>query len=398
MSESRTHSPSQAPTRRRRTIASVAALGALALAGAVTVPAASAATPAPQAASYGPVQRSLDGLVARDRFPGALASVREPDGRVRTYTAGVSDLDTGAKMPADARVRIASNTKMFTATVVLQLVGEGKIKLDRPVETYLPGVVRGNGIDGRKITIRHLLQHTSGLADYDDKLFAEDFVSVLKSYHEPYELLRLAFSEKPASRPGKTFAYSNTNYILAGLVAQRVTGRPIAELVTKRIIEPLGLRDTYWPGDGELTIRGTHPRGYLPAMDGKAPVDVTESEPSTGWAAGALVGTPGDLNRFLVALLGGRLLKPAQLAEMKKTVDAPNFDSVGGSRYGLGIATFKLSCGGFAWTHGGIAPGYVTVDGVTAAGKAATVAVTSLIGTETAARNVDRALDTALCK
>ncbi|BCJ55499.1 serine hydrolase [Actinoplanes sp. NBRC 14428] len=407
-------SPGRTP-RRRRVTASLATLGGLAAAGILAVPALASAGAAPAsgpagaapapalaaAAAHGQhrdaLQRSLDGLVADDGFPGVLASVRESNGKTRTYTAGVSDLRTKAKVPENGRVRIASNTKMFTATVVLQLVGEGKIALDEPVETYLPGVVRGEGIDGRRITVRQLLQQTSGLPDYDEVLF-KDFVNALDTYYEPDDLLRVAFAAEPESQPGEKFVYSNTNYILAGLVAQKVSGRPIGELITKRIIEPLGLRDTYWPGEGERTIRGPHPRGYFPAVDGKPAIDITRSEPSAGWSAGGLIGTPADLNRFFAGLLGGKLLAPAQLAEMKKTVDAPGFDTVGGSRYGLGLATFKLSCGGFAWTHGGIAPGYVTVDGITASGKVATVAVTSLITTEKAAKDVDAALDTALCK
>ena len=378
---------------RTRTLLAALLTAGLTAGGAVAVPAAHASTGGGDA-----VQRSVNGLVSVDDFPGVTASVRQADGRVRTYTAGVADLRTGRRMPADARVRIASNTKMFTATVVLQLVGEGRVALDEPIETYLPGLVRGaGGIDGRHITVRQLLQQTSGLRDYDDELFA-DFVASLHTYHEPHDLLRVAFAKAPQSRPGEKFAYANTNYILAGLLVQKVTGRPVGEQITKRIIEPLGLRRTYWPADGETTIRGVHPRGYFPAADGNAPVDITESEPSAGWAAGALIGTPGDINRFLAGLLGGQLLEPAQLAEMKKTVDAPGFDTVGGSRYGLGIATFKLSCGGSAWTHGGIAPGYVTYVGVTSAGKAASIAVNAMVGEASAAEHLDRALDTALCR
>jgi D-alanyl-D-alanine carboxypeptidase len=377
-------------TNRRRVLTSLIALGGLAAGSTV---AASAA----QAARGDAVQRSLNSLVGVDGFPGAMASVRQADGRVRNYTAGVADLKTGRKMPVDGRVRIASNTKMFTATVVLQLVGEGKIRLDEPVETYLPGLVRGaGGIDGRHITVRQLLQQTSGLQDYDDVVFA-DFLTALHTYYEPHDLLKVAFDRAPESKPGEKFAYANTNYILAGLIIQKVTGRPVGEQITKRIIEPLGLRDTYWPGEGETTIRGAHPRGYFPAVDGKAPVDITESEPSGGWAAGALVGSPSDINRFLTGLLGGKLLRPAELAEMKKTVDAPGFDTVGGSRYGLGIATFNLTCGGFAWTHGGIAPGYVTYVGIAPSGRAASIAVTSMVAEVSAAEHLDESLDSALC-
>ncbi len=377
----------------RRALTALVAFGGLAVGGAVAAPG--------SYASRGPgdaVQGSINRLVSVDKFPGAMASVRQPDGRVRNYTAGVADLRTRQRMPVDGRIRIASNTKMFTATVVLQLVGEGKIKLDEPVETYLPGLVRGaGGIDGRQITVRQLLQQTSGLQDYDDVLFA-DFVNSLHTYYEPHDLLRVAFAKAPQSPPGERFEYANTNYVLAGLIVQKVTGRPVGEQITKRIIEPLGLRHTYWPAEGETTIRGTHPHGYFPAVGASAPIDITESEPSGGWAAGALIGTPSDINRFLVGLLGGKLLKPAQLAEMKKTVDAPGFDTVGGSRYGLGIATFNLSCGGYAWTHGGIAPGYVTYVGVTASGKAASIAVNSMVAEASAAEHLDQSLDTALCR
>jgi D-alanyl-D-alanine carboxypeptidase len=388
---------SQRSVRRHlRTVLGVsAALGGLALAGLVAAPAASADTRT--APSRDVVQQSLDRLVREDKFPAALAAVREPRGRTRNYTAGVADLATGAKVPVDGRVRIASNTKMFTATVVLQLVGEGRIDLDAPVETYLPNVVRGNGNDGRRITVRQLLQHTSGLPDYDDVIF-KDFLAALHTHHEPRDLVDVALTKPAESVPGEKFSYSNTNYVLAGLIVQKVTGRPVGEEITNRIIKRLGLRDTYWPPVGEQTLRGPHPRGYFPALGDDPAVDITDSDTSAGWAAGQLVGTPSDLNRFMVALLGGELLKPEQLAQMKTTVEAPDFDMAGGARYGLGLATFKLSCGGVAWTHGGTAPGYLTSNGVNAQGRAATVAVTAMAGTEAAAKHIEVALDTALCR
>uniref|UniRef100_UPI001C84F7E7 serine hydrolase domain-containing protein n=1 Tax=Paractinoplanes polyasparticus TaxID=2856853 RepID=UPI001C84F7E7 len=378
---------------RRRVLVSLVALGGL------TVGSGLSASASP--ASHGPrdaVQRSLDSLVSVDNFPGALASVRQADGRVRNYTAGVGNLKTEEKMPVSSRIRIASNTKMFTATVVLQLVGEGKVELDEPIETYLPGLVRGaGGIDGRQITVRQLLQQTSGLLDYDDEVYA-DFVNSLQTYHEPHDLLRIAFAKAPQSRPGERFGYANTNYILAGLLVQKITGRPVGEQITERIIEPLRLRHTYWPADGDTAIRGIHPRGYFPGVEGNDPIDITRSEPSGGWAAGALIGSTSDINVFLAGLLGGKLLKPAELAEMKKTVDAPGFDTVGGSRYGLGIATFNLSCGGFAWTHGGVAPGYVTYVGVAPSGRAASIAVNSMISEISAVEHLEQSLDTALCR
>lgn len=356
--------------------------------GAVAVALALTASTAQAAPTADPVQQSLNALT--DDFPGALAAVRGADGRTRDYTAGVADTRTGARVPVNGRVRIASNTKMFTATVVLQLVGEGRVDVDAPVAKYLPGLVPG------AITVRHILQHTSGLVDYDDKLI-QDYAAVQHVHFEPRELLDVVLSEDLLFPPGTKFSYSNANYVLAGLVVQKVTGRPVGEEITKRIIDRLGLRDTYWPALGDQTIRGRHPHGYFPTATGDL-FDVTEMDPSMGWAAGQLVGTPRDLNRFMKALLGGKLLEPAQLAEMKKTVPAPDFDATGDATYGLGLGTFKLSCGGQAWTHGGDAPGYVTRNAVTDDGRVATVAVTANPRSLTAAQDVEAALDTALCR
>jgi D-alanyl-D-alanine carboxypeptidase len=374
-----------------RLVAAVVAMTALG--GLAVVPAAGAAPEADRASA---VRRSLEVLVREDGFTGALAAVQGGNGRGRTVTAGAGDRETGARVPVDGRVRIGSNTKTFTATVVLQLVGEGRISLDEPVETYLPNVVRGRGGDGRAITVRQLLQHTSGLPDFVLAAVGGDFVanfpSVQHTYFEPRELLDLALAQEPTSG----WSYSNTNYVVAGLLVQRVTGRPIGEEITKRIVERIGLRDTYWPQVGEQAVRGAHPKGYFATASGEL-LDVTEQDMSMAWSAGALVSTPSDVNRFFSALVGGDLLRPQELREMQTTVDAPGFDLVGGSRYGLGIATFALSCGGFAWSHGGNTPGYTIVNAATEDGRAASVAVTALPAAEQAVRHLESALDTALC-
>ncbi|MFF3440284.1 serine hydrolase domain-containing protein [Streptosporangium sp. NPDC002721] len=376
-------------------LASMIAVGTVA--APVTASASASASVSAPATDVPPLQKALDDLVKKDDFPGALATVHGSDGEARYYTAGVGDLKTRSEVPADGRVRIASNTKMYTATVVLQLVGEGKVELDEPIEKYLPGLVRGRAGDGRRITVRQILQHTSGLPDYDDALFA-DFDGFLRKYWKPREVVDLALKRKALFKPGKGWGYSNTNYVLAGMIVEKVTGRPVGREITDRIIKRVGLRDTYWPRARDKGIRGPHPRGYFATKPSEPWVDVTRFDPSSGWAAGQLIGSPGDLNRFMLALLGGELLEPAQLAEMKKTVAAPGSDTVGGGRYGLGLATFKLSCGGFAWTHGGNAPGYTTRNAVTRDGRAAAVAVTALPVTLAGARNVEKALDTALCK
>jgi D-alanyl-D-alanine carboxypeptidase len=339
------------------------------------------------------VQVDLDRLVRDQDFPAAMASLRDPNGRSRFYSAGVADLDTGAPVPVDGRVRIASATKMFTSTVVLQLVGEGKVGLDEPIETYLPGLVRGEGIDGHDITVRQLLQHTSGLPDH----MPADYTEIRHQYVENRDLLDRALAQPAVFAPGTDWRYSNTNYILAGLIVQQVTGRPVGEEITNRIIEPAGLRHTYWPGIGDETIRGKHARGYYTPEPGAERVDFTEMDPSWGGAAGQLISTPADVNKFLAALTGGKLLDPAQLTQMRETVIAPGLPP--NWRYGLGLVRIELSCGTVAWGHGGDIDGYETRDAITDEGHAATVVVTALPTREQAPEMlVDAVLDTALCR
>ena len=339
------------------------------------------------------VQKGLDGLVRDDGFPAALASLRDSSGHTRNYTAGVGDLKTGSKVPVDGQVRIASASKMYTATVVLQLVGEGRIGLDAPIEKYLPGLVRGDGIDGRKITVRQLLQHTSGLPNYSAAM--PKFSQWRHTYVEAHDLLDMALKEKASFAPGDGWEYSNTNYTLAGLIVQKVTGRPIGEEITNRIIKRIGLRHTYWPGAGDQTIRESHPHGYASDTPGGPLVDATELDPSWGGAAGQLIARPSDVNRFLTALLDGRLLKPQQLKQMRTTVAAGGLPT--GWRYGLGIVEMPLSCGGVAWGHGGDFDGYENRNGVTADGRSVTVAVTALPSSAESAEHVNAVLDSALC-
>ncbi|MEU5434915.1 serine hydrolase domain-containing protein [Streptomyces sp. NPDC020719] len=352
--------------------------------GALAPPAAFAA-PRPEA-----VQQGLNALVHTDGLPAALASVQERPGHTRTYTAGVGDLATGAKVPRDGQVRIGSNTKAFTAVVVLQLVGEGKIGLDTPVDTYLPGLVSGEGIDGRHIKVRQLLQQTSGLPDYTPYL-SDDV-----RYYEPRDLLDLALQHKAHFAPGKKWEYSNTNYVLAGLIVEKVTGRPVAQEIDRRIVQRLGLRHTYFPAPGDATIREPHPKGYDRDAAG-APLDVTEFDPSWAWSAGQMVSTNSDLNRFFTALMTGGLLPPAQLAEMRTTVPAGE-PFASGARYGLGLVSTPLSCGGVYWGHGGSMTGYETRGGVTEDGRAVNVAVTTQPSDKAAMRHVERLVDAALCR
>lgn len=323
-----------------------------------------------------------------DGLPGALAAVRDRDGRTRTYTAGVGDLATGAAVPGDGQVRIGSNTKAFTAVAVLQLVAEGRVGLDTPVDTYLPGLVHGERIDGSRITVRHLLQQTSGLPNYT----AYD---IQPKPYDPRDLVAIALAHPGHFDPGEKWEYSNTNYVLAGLIVEQVTRRPLAEEITRRVIVPAGLRHTYFPAPGDITIREPHPHGYDRESATAPLVDITEMDPSWAWAAGQMISTNADLNRFYTALLSGGLLPRAQLDQMKTTVGAEYFGE--GARYGLGLVSIPLSCGGVYWGHGGSFPGYETRGGVTAKGRAANVAVTIQPTDKAAMNHVAKIVDTALC-
>ncbi|WP_404955678.1 serine hydrolase domain-containing protein [Streptomyces sp. 147326] len=379
---------------RRRAVVAAVAVAAAALTVAATLPSAAAEPHGPRDA----VRKGLERLVADDGFPAALAATVDRAGRVRNYTAGVADLKTRAKVPVDGQVRAGSNTKTFTATVVLQLVGEGRVVLDAPVEQYLPNLLRGKGIDGRSITVRQLLQHTSGLPNYTDHILESVLGEERHTYRQPRELLDIGLAHEAQFAPGTGWAYSNTNYVVAGLLIEKVTGRPLAEQITERVIDRAGLRHTYFPGVGEQGIREAHPRGYHAAAPGAPLEDITEIDPSWGWSAGQLISTPGDLNRFFSALTGGRLLAPAQLAEMRTTVKVESPGWRPGTRYGLGVSSTPLSCGGLMWGHGGDTPGYHSVPGVTDDGRAATVVVTANMAPPEALAHADALLDTALCQ
>jgi D-alanyl-D-alanine carboxypeptidase len=287
-------------------------------------------------------------------------------GRVSTAQAGVADVTTGAPVPDNGYFRMGSNTKTFVSVVVLQLVGEGRLSLDDTVDRWLPGVVSGNGNDGGRITVRQLLQHTSGVANYTDDLdvlrSADGYREHRLDHYTAAELVALAMKHAPGFEPGTSWQYSNTNYVLAGMIVQRVTGHGWAVEVQRRILAPLGLRQTYAPGD-VATLRRPHAEGYQQFEPGGPLVDTTEFNPTAADAAGSLVSTPRDLARFWQSLQGGRLLRPAQMAQLHETVEVEP-----GLRYGLGIMWVADSCGGF-WAHFGDVPGTSTLNAVTTDGS-----------------------------
>ncbi|MCR2792858.1 beta-lactamase family protein [Microbacterium sp. zg.Y625] len=317
------------------------------------------------------LQARLQGLIDAG-YPGALASVTRADGeRLDVGVGEVGDTDAAA----DAQVRIGSNTKMFVATVVLQLVDEGRVSLDAPIDTYLPGLVRGDGIDGTAITVRQLLQHQTGLPEYADELAADAF-GMKDVYISPRDMLDLALSSPASFAPGESWEYSNTNYIVLGLLIERVTERALWEQIDERIVEPLDLERTYLPGPGERELRDEHPPHFHADTPGELR-EITEMDPASGWSAGAMVSTPGELNTFMRALFAGELVSDETLAEMQDGTAAGD-DLWPEATYGLGLQSFPLSCGGIAWGHGGDIPGAQTRNAIAPDGTTATIAVTAL--------------------
>lgn len=347
------------PTRLRRRAVEI--LASTIVASALVAPAAAAAdAPRPGASASSnltALDAALQEFVAAG-VPGIVVRIQDPGRAAISLAAGVGEVATGAELRPSAQFRIGSVTKTFVSTVVLQLVGEGRLTLDDPVARWLPGLLA----NGHDITVRQLLNHTSGLPDYvnDPDLFAG---IVQNRIWNPRELVGLAERQPPTSKPGSTFAYSNTNYIVAGLLIEAITGHHLGRELERRIFSPLGLDHTSFPAaTGRLT--GYYAHGYLspetiPTADGPR-LDVTGYNPSHAWAAGAIVSNPADLATFFRALLGGRLLSPPLLREMKQTVDEDPTDPARTYRYGLGLQRVNDPCG-VNWGHSGAIYGYQTL-------------------------------------
>ncbi|TDF37044.1 class A beta-lactamase-related serine hydrolase [Streptomyces sp. WAC05374] len=278
--------------------------------------------------SPAPPSPVLPRLVAEGHAPAAAMLSASPSGsQFQTAGHGIRRAD---------RFRAGSITKTFVATVVLQLDAEGRLDLDDPVGRHLPGLVRGEA--ARRVTLRALLTHTSGLPDYAPGTTHASPPARTSAREAVRRVLAGPW------RPVGHYAYSNTNYVLLGLVIEHVTDRPYATEALRRIIRPLRLTGTSFPGT-RAALPSPHGRAYDAA--GR---DVTVLDPRTADAAGELVSTLDDLNRFYAALLSGRLLPPPQLRELLSTRPASG-------PYGMGIYRHTLSCGTTVWGHNGLITG-----------------------------------------
>jgi D-alanyl-D-alanine carboxypeptidase len=295
-------------------------------------------------------------------MPGVFAEVRDGD-RVWRGAAGVADLDTGLPVEPGMRHRVGSITKTFTSAAVLQQVEQGRIGLDAPIGRYLPHLVPGER--GERVTVRMLLNHTSGFAEYLPYAFPSfrGFPSLgaitpesiddnrYRRFH-PVELIEMGLAAPAAHEPGATpGAYSNTNYLLLGQLLEQVTGMTAEKVITRDVIERAGLRHTELP-DGPH-IDGPHPRMYE-ALFGliDPPRDYSVYDMSWVGPTASLVSTTADLNRFFGALFDGEIVSRSSLDQMRRTVPvvAQNGQQID---YGLGLHEFHLPGLGVRWGNDG---------------------------------------------
>ncbi|MBP2478922.1 D-alanyl-D-alanine carboxypeptidase [Crossiella equi] len=311
-------------------------------------------------------------------------------------SSGTATINTREDIRAEQVFRAASQTKAFVAAVILQLVDEGKVVLDAPVERYLPGVVRGNGYDGNRITVRQLLQHTAGIARD-----ATNPQAAPGGGYELRELVRAGLANKPVFEPGTGWQYSNVGYFIAGLLVEQVTGTPIREAVTARIIQPLGLTSTKYPAAGDRSLGPNQLRGYLGGRLGPLFFwyEATQNmDPTQVHSAGALASSLVDLAAFHQAIADGRVFSRAMLAEMRTTVPIPGgSNATDGDGYGLGVVRYRMSCGGEAWGHAGdLTTGHSSVTLATDDGRRASVVSNAYVaGGHTPTRF--QVADSALC-
>ncbi|MER7861404.1 serine hydrolase domain-containing protein [Amycolatopsis japonica] len=314
------------------------------------------AFPAVAAEKVDPRQTAMDAAVAAG-IPGMVAVADDFRG-----VSGVADIERPGKPDASGRWRIASVSKVFVATLVLQLVAEKRVGLDEPVQRYLPGLLPYP----EPITVRQLLQHTSGLprdlAPEDTWASGPEVDTERFEHFDSDDQIRLSVTKQPLQfKPGTSWAYSNTGYNVLGLLVEKTTRKPLERVLVERITGPLHLRDTSLPRDFPFLIRPAA-RGYEQLYDApRGLTDVTTYNYSRYFGAGGMVSSGKDLNRFFEALFGGRLLPAEQLKQMKTTVPA------GGMEYGLGLMKLNLKTAGacaddhVVWGHGGDLPGFNTL-------------------------------------
>lgn len=280
-------------------------------------------------------------------IPGVTVGLWMPGRGSYIRSTGVADKKTRAPMKPDLNMRIGSETKTFTATAVLELVDRGLVRLDKPISAYLRGVP-----DGDHITVRQMLEMRSGLFSYTaDPDFVQALLSDPTRSFTPRELLGYAFRHPNVFAPGTEFQYSNTNYVLLGLLVEKLGKLPLADFIRRHVTGPAHLDHTLFPKGAEFP--SPHAHGYTNQTLTGAVADTTDWNPSWGWAAGAMISDLQDLRRWAKVVATGTLLSPATQAQREKFIPVPDFDGAG---YGLGLFTTHGWIG-----HNGSLPGYESV-------------------------------------
>ncbi|MFF8971711.1 serine hydrolase domain-containing protein [Streptomyces sp. NPDC014995] len=368
----------------------------MALLSLLVVPAhASHAPPRPAAAAVAPPKPDLAGLrshlrtATRQGAPGAMARL-DDHGAVHRLAVGVADRRTKRALGADHRFRVGSVTKIFSAVVLLQLADQGKLSLDAPVNRYLPRLLPDD-----RITVRHLLSHRSGLYDYTNDLFADTvrgFEAVRTKVFTYRQLLDRSLRHARTTAPGGAYSYSNTNFVVAGMLIEKLTGQAVGAAYRKRIIEPLKLRDTFYVHPA-TAIPGLHTRGYLtPDAPATTLVDATRQTASWAQSAGALISSTRDLDIFLSAVLRGRLTSSRALAQMRRWVPAGTKQA-----YGLGLRRRDLSCGVSVYGHSGAVQGYYTYAFTSKDGQRSLSALANTSNNARVHNTMLRTLESAFC-
>ncbi|MEV5569097.1 serine hydrolase domain-containing protein [Spirillospora sp. NPDC052269] len=302
---------------------------------------------------------ALEASIAGPPSPAVTGAILKVTGSAGNWqgVSGVRDVRTNAPVPSNGRFRIGAVTRIFTAVVVLRLVGEGLVGLDEPVQRYVPGLLPGSYPE---ITVRRLLDHTSGLpqpgepGDGDAERFAADRLDS----RTMRELVADAVRRPMAAEPGTVQRGNPLGYWLAGVLIEQVTGHAYPVEATRRILRPLRLADTLAPDPRDPRLPGPHANGYVAVQeDGRTVLhDVSRQSP---WSAadGGLISTAPDLTRFMLALFRGRVVPRPQLDEMFRVPDVP---SDGGNRFGLGLTRVTGPNGVVAWGQHGSLPGFTT--------------------------------------
>jgi D-alanyl-D-alanine carboxypeptidase len=261
----------------------------------------------------------------------------------------MADIGAGASMEAVLPFRVGSLTKQFTAALILKLAEEGRLTLDDTVRQWLPWL---HVPYDEQITVRMLLNHTSGVPNFATADFWNNLVypNPTRAW-QPAELVRLALA-LPSVAPGTVYAYCNTGYILAGMIAEAVTGETAADAMARRFFIPLGMNDTFLATGP--TLVGSYAHGYLRLPGGTTVDDVSGWDPSGAWTAGSLVSSARDLLAWADALFGGRVLSPASLSAML----TPTPPSTG---YGMGFEMGTAADGRALVYHTGLIPGYSSI-------------------------------------